>query len=84
MKMKNTKINSRQSVLFSKKAKRLKVLNQTQQKELNSTDTALHTILKKPEHKSLQSLKHNVLLLKDQVDRLSFMIAEIHSVLSLR
>ena len=36
---------------------------------------------KNSEHKNLQTLKQNVSLLKDHVERLSFMIAEIHSVL---
>ncbi len=38
-------------------------------------------ITKNSEHKSLQILKQNVSLLKDRVERLSFMIAEIHNVL---
>ena len=36
---------------------------------------------KNSEHKNLQILKQNVSLLKDRVERLSFMISEIHSVL---
>ena len=33
------------------------------------------------EHKSLEALKKNTAVLKEQVDRLSFMISEIHSIL---
>ena len=35
----------------------------------------------KQKHKNLQTLKKNASLLRDRVERLSFMITEIHSVL---
>ena len=37
---------------------------------------------KKSEHQSLEALKKNTAILKDRVERLSFMISEIHSILN--
>lgn len=50
--------------------------NITEESQLPDTP---HT--KKPEHKSLEALKKNTAILKDRVERLSFMMSEIHSIL---
>ena len=57
-------------------------MNTTQQLRKKNTTTENQLLgINNPEHKSLETLKKNTIVLKERVERLSFMISEIHSIL---